>query len=221
MSGEIVYPLGELDQNNWYRNGNYIRPDNYQVPNFCDGCPLAGMCEPRISIVKGLYPVADGTRYIGGGEKIIPDIVVLHDVADFVAEPMYLGAVRFISPFSVEHERSESEILGLTQRRVEACEGPSEIKRWRRDPVSVCASGLSKVTEYRMPGRRPRVTAEDLADPKNEIVGPDTPVKMDEYRRSIAARRVAGQVLQDRPIDLESIQNLMDAALLLTRPERP
>lgn len=220
MSGEIVYPLGELDKENWVRNGNFIRPDNYRIPDFCEGCPLAGMCEPRVSIVEGLYPIADGTRYLGGSERTVPDIVVLHDVADTAMEPVYLGAIPFVSPFSVQHERGESQVLGVAQRKVETCEGPSEAKRWRRDPLSVCQSGLMRVIDNRSPGRRPRVTPEALADPQNEIVGPGTPARMDEYRRSIAARRAAGQVLHDMPIDIEGMQALMDAALLLTRIDR-
>lgn len=222
MIGEIIYPLGEFDKDNWVRNGNFIRPDNYRIPDLCEGCPLAeGLCEPRIAKVPGLYPINDGTVFLGGSEQFIPEVVVLRDAVDPGAKPVHLGVVPFVSPFSVQHERGESQALGVANRRVDTCSGPSEDQRFLRAARSICRSGLVRVGDYRRPGRRSIVDPEALADPKNEIVGPDTPARMDEYRRSIAARRATGQVLHDRPVDIESVQALMDAALLLTRIDRP
>jgi hypothetical protein len=222
MSGEIVYPLGELEHDNWYRSGNYIQPDNYRIPDFCEGCPLAeGLCEPRISRIRqGMVPVNEGNvRHIGSFSDYRAGVLVLGDTADSGFEPVFLGEVPLVSPFSVQHESGESQALGEANRKVDSCDGPAEGRRLLRVSQVACGSGFVKVAEYSRTGWRLHVPQEIIADPSNQVVGADTSARMNEYRRSIAARRAAGQVLQDRPVDLQSIQNLMDAALLLTRPE--
>lgn len=211
---EAVYPLTEAMGDD-VRSGNYIFPGNFRSPDFCEGCPLAeGLREPRISQVKGLYPVrGDGVVHIGSFRDYVSDVLVLSDASNSEFEPVYLGEVPIVSPFSVEHEDGDSQALGYAHSRVSSCESPGETKKLFRSPRTVCLSGLTKVRDHHQLGYRLRIDEETLALVGNVVVGEKTEDEMARLLQSAQAHRADGRSLREPEVNLEHIEAMHRLAL--------
>ena len=166
---EIVYPLEEFTGE---RQTNFIRPDNYKIPDFCNDCPLMQNCNnPRISVARSAeVPVnTDGVRHLNSfgphSALILSDSA---EASDF--EPVYIGTQRIVSPFSMEHESPESEVLGYANQAVDKCTGSVTKKRIFRSDLRICNSGLVKISNFHNPGYRLRVDEEGLANPYTLVV---------------------------------------------------
>jgi hypothetical protein len=202
---EILYELTELKGDD-IRAGNYIRPSNFRIPDFCEGCPLAeGLRQPRISEVsEGLHPVNEGIRHIGPFADYKASVLVLHDEQNPDYQPVYLGEQPIVWPFSVEHESPISRALGVAQRAVSACLNPRNKKRLFRSEVTVCDSDLVKAEDYECLGTNLVIPSGSLMRESFPVVDKTTPEYMARLTESARAREAAGRSLRDRSVEEEA-----------------
>lgn len=159
-----VYPGG--------RAGNYIHPDKYIIPNFCDDCPLVQAMEnPQISRVSGLRPVSSGgVRHIGPLAGYVTDVLVLNEANQPEISPVYLGELDIVDPFSVQHESPTSRALRRAHNAVNRCDGPQTEKKIFRKEKTICMSGLTKVIDFNRNGFVLTIDSDELNDSRNVIV---------------------------------------------------
>lgn len=211
-----VYPLTEL-HGDGVIVGNFIRPVNFRLPDFCDDCPLKERLGcPQISKGKvehfnigprnprGIMDMTYSTNIAG----MTTDVLLLNDASDDTIEPIVLEEMRiFNDPFSVEHEEAASLALGAIHRRFDRCETPVNGAGWLRRKIGKidlrCGTGTKTVSEYnmamaRMPmGVRVVYDATELLDASNIVVGPSTRDKMLELSERVRARQAAGIHLKE------------------------
>jgi hypothetical protein len=141
-----------MEEYTGYQATNFIFPDNFQLPRLCETCPLRRFAQPRIAQaaihhfnIRGVYH----TNWAGG----ITGVLLFHDGADPGCEPVVLGELPIVSPFSAEHEMPLSRGLGDMHRRFDMCKTPEERRSFGgrllgRKARMYCGTGFQQVSDY-------------------------------------------------------------------------
>jgi hypothetical protein len=209
------------------KEGNFIRPQNYRIPELCVGCPAAqDMDNPQISRVNKTREheyMVRGQGWKGKRtEKELYSILVLNDEGKPSINPVYLGEVPFGGdPLSSQHEEGTSVLLGRVHKRVDECLGPQTKKKFLRDSIQTCGAGLLKLQAEQFDLRSlcdSVVVQSDRVAAENPMSEDDIKPEPSRKERSDLLIRMHLDVLRwDKVISEEEYQKRMEEAGLSTR----
>lgn len=135
------------------KDGNFLRPKNYRIPELCPDCPVAqDLDNPQISSVVNTADIftaickAKGLprQKLTGKERFKSSILVLNDEGEPTVDPVYLGDVPWVDPLACL-EDGRSILLGEVHENVDRCNGPRAKKKFLRDDIEICGAGLLRL----------------------------------------------------------------------------